>query len=69
MHCFEGVSEFRNENDAQALHEAIQDAANAAATTLNLGPEDTRDFEVTQIQIIVGNPNVKVYRVVITPTP
>jgi flavin-binding protein dodecin len=60
---FEGVSAFNDTSSATDLHEAIQQAAKAAATELGLTPEDTRVFEITKIQVEVGNPNVKVYRV------
>lgn len=60
---FEGVSEYRDESGAESLHEAIQQAAHAAAEAFRLSPENTRIFEVTRIQVEVGNPNVKVYRV------
>ena len=64
INCYEGVSEFRHESNAESLHEAIQKAAEAAVGDKNLGPGDMVDFEVHRIQIRVsGNPNVKVYRV------
>lgn len=65
--CFEGVSEFRHESNADSLHEAIQKAAEAAVESLELQPGDVRDFEIARIQVRVGgNPNVKVYRVELT---
>ena len=61
---FQGVSEFRDTSDADSLHEAIQEAAQAAVRHHNLGPDQFKDFEVSRIQIRVsGNPNVKVYTV------
>lgn len=66
--AFEGISEFRDENDSQALHDAIQEAAMAASAGLTLRPGDTVDIEVTRIQIVVGNPNVKAYRVEVSRT-
>lgn len=65
--CFEGLSEFRHESNAESLHEAIQRAAEAAVDTLGLKPGDEMDFEIARIQVRVsGNPNVKVYRVEMT---
>lgn len=62
--AFEGVSRFRDTSDAESLHEAIQQAAEAAVEGLGIAPGDTRVFELTRIQVEVGgNPNVKVYRV------
>ena len=67
--CFEGLSEYRDTSDAESLHEAIQEAAMAAVRELGLERGDFRDFDVSRIQIRVGgNPNVKVYRVEITPS-
>lgn len=65
---FQGISQFNNESTAESLHEAIQNAARAAATHLELSDDMTADFEVSRIQIVVGNPNVKVYKAVITPS-
>lgn len=65
IRAFEGVSEFRDESDAASLHEAIQQAAEQAARALKPGAP-TEVFEVSRIQIEVGNPNVKVYRVELT---
>ena len=62
--CYEGVSEFRHESNADSLHEAIQKAAEAAVADKDLQPGDFVDFEIQRIQVRVsGNPNVKVYRV------
>jgi hypothetical protein len=62
--CYEGVSKFRDTSDANSLHEAIQQAAEAAVADKELGPGDFVDFEIQRIQVRVsGNPNVKVYRV------
>lgn len=67
--AFEGVSEYRDTSDAESLHEAIQQAAMAAVTEFEMQPGEVRDFEIARIQIRVGgNPNVKVYRVEITPS-
>lgn len=65
--CYEGVSEFRHESNAESLHEAVQKAAEAAVETLGLQPGDVVDLEIARIQVRVGgNPNVKVYRVELT---
>jgi hypothetical protein len=67
--AFEGVSRFRHTSDAESLHEAIQQAAEAAVEGLGIAPGDTRVFEVTRIQVEVGgNPNVKIYRVEMSQT-
>jgi hypothetical protein len=64
VRAFEGVSEFRHTSNAESLHEAIQQAAEAAVEGLGIAPGESRVFEVTRIQVEVGgNPNVKVYRV------
>lgn len=66
---FEGVSEYRDTSDAESLHEAIQEAAMAAVKELEMRPGDIMDFEVSRIQVRVGgNPNVKAYRIEITPS-
>ena len=66
---FEGISDYRDTSDAESLHEAIQQAAMAAVSELEMEPGEVRDFEIARIQIRVGgNPNVKVYRVEITPS-
>jgi hypothetical protein len=66
--CFEGVSKYKDRSTAADLHEAIQQAARAAARHRRLRRGQTVDFEVTRIQIVVGNPNVKAYKVEITET-
>jgi hypothetical protein len=66
--CFEGYSKFNNQSSAASLHEAIQNAAKRAAKELHLSGSETVEFELSRVQIVVGNPNVKVYRVVISPT-
>jgi flavin-binding protein dodecin len=66
---FEGVSAFSEASSAESLHEAILEAAKTAAP--HLRPPDGKEtelFEVSRIQIEVGNPNVKIYRVEITPS-
>jgi hypothetical protein len=69
VRAFEGVSEFRHTSNAESLHEAIQQAAEAAVEGLSIAPGDTRVFELTRIQVEVGgNPNVKVYRVEMSET-
>ena len=66
--CYEGFSKYNNRSTAASLHQAIQQAARAAARHRSLRRGQTLDFEVTRIQIVVGNPNVKVYKVEITET-
>jgi hypothetical protein len=69
VRAFEGVSEFRHTSNAESLHEAIQQAAEAAVEGLRIAPGDTRVFELTRVQVEVGgNPNVKVYRVEMSET-
>jgi flavin-binding protein dodecin len=68
VRAFVGISEYRDVSTAESLHEAIQAAAQAAARQLELeADEKTELFEVSRIQVQVGNPNVKAYRVVLTP--
>jgi flavin-binding protein dodecin len=66
--CFEGISKHNDRSSAASLHQAIQAAAEEAAKALKLRGRRTREFEVTRIQILVGNPNVKAYRVEISET-
>ena len=62
--AFEGISRFRDTSNSESLHEAIQAAAEAAVEGLKIAPGERRLFEVSRIQLeVVGNPNVKVYRV------
>jgi flavin-binding protein dodecin len=69
IRAFEGASEYRDESSADSLHEAIQHAAREAARTLaDEGEELPQAFEVSRIQVLVGNPNVKAYSVILTPT-
>jgi hypothetical protein len=68
LDCFEGVSRYNDRSSAASFHAAVQQAAEHAARHLRLPKGKTVDFEVTRIQIVVGNPNVKSYRVEITPT-
>lgn len=66
--AFEGISRHRDTSNAESLHEAIQAAAEAAVEGLKIEPGQSHVFEVTRIQLEVGgNPNVKIYRVEVTP--
>lgn len=68
--AFEGFSKFNNNSTVEAFHEATQAAAKAAATAAKReGRRAPEWFEVSQVRILVGNPNVKVYHVVITGNP
>jgi hypothetical protein len=70
VRTFEGISEFRHTSNAESLHEAVQQAAEAAVEGLSIAPGDSRVFEVTRIQVEVGgNPNVKIYRVEMSENP
>jgi hypothetical protein len=67
--AFEGVSEFSDDTTAESLIQALREAAKEAAPHLRPPPgQETELFDVTRIQIEVGNPNVKVLRVEITPS-
>jgi flavin-binding protein dodecin len=71
--AFEGFSKYRDQSDAESFHEAVQQAAHAAAIALKRAHKgaafDPAWFEVSEVRVLVGNPNVKVYGVVITPSP
>ena len=65
--AFVGVSEFNDESSAESLHQAIQYAAREAARVLaDEGEELPQVFDVSRLQVVVGNPNVKVYVAVLT---
>jgi hypothetical protein len=69
IRAFVGVSEFNDESSAANLHQAIQQAAEQAARVLaEEGEQLPQEFEVSRIQVVVGNPNVKMYTAVITKT-
>lgn len=68
--AFEGFSEYNEHSTAASFHTAVQGAAKAAAAAAKReGRRDPQWFEVSQVRILVGNPNVKVYNVVITGQP
>ncbi|MBA2740750.1 MAG: hypothetical protein H0U46_01910 [Actinobacteria bacterium] len=65
--AFEGFSEYNDHSTVASFHTAVQGAAKAAAAAAKReGRRDPEWFEVSQVRILVGNPNVKVYHVVIT---
>jgi hypothetical protein len=67
IRAFVGVSEHNDESSAANLHQAIQQAAAQAARVLtDEGEPLPQVFEVSRIQVVVGNPNVKMYAAVIT---
>lgn len=67
VRAFEGVSEYSDDSSAESFHQAIQQAAKEAARVLaDEGEELPQVFEVSRLQVVVGNPNVKLYRAVIT---
>jgi hypothetical protein len=66
---FPGDSDWKVHSDWRDLHLAIQRAAKKAAQELNLGPHDEVLFDVSHIRVLVGNPNVKIYSVILTKTP
>jgi hypothetical protein len=67
IRAFVGISEYNDESSAANLHQAIQQAADQAARVLkDEGEQLPQLFEVSRIQIVVGNPNVKMYAAVIT---
>jgi hypothetical protein len=61
---YPGQSDRSNYSDWRDLHLAIQRAAAAAAADLGSGEEAW--FEVSRLQVFVGNPNVKVYKATLT---
>jgi hypothetical protein len=70
VRAFVGVSKYNDESSAASLHEAIQQAAQEAARVLaDAGEELPQVFEVSRLQVVVGNPNVKIYSAVITQQP
>jgi hypothetical protein len=67
VRAFVGVSEYSDLSSAESFHEAIQQAAKEAARVLaEAGEELPQVFEVSRLQVVVGNPNVKIYSAVIT---
>ncbi len=61
---YEGRSDRKDHSDWRDLHLAVQRAAKAAAAELEPGEEPW--FEVSRIRVKIGNPNVKIYSVLLT---
>ena len=61
---YPGDSDRKDNSDWRDLHLAIQRAAKTAAKDL----DDEEWFEVSRIQVLVGNPNVKIYSVTLEKT-
>jgi hypothetical protein len=61
---YPGDSDRKENSDWRDLHLAVQRAAKRAAK--DLGEEEW--FEVSRIQVLVGNPNVKIYSVTLSKT-
>ena len=69
VRAFQGVSEYNDESSSESLHAAIQQAAQEAARVLaEEGEQLPQLFELSRLQILVGNPNVKLYVAQITQT-
>lgn len=67
--AFEGFSEYNERSTATSFHKAVQQAARAAAKEAKKkGKKDPEWFEVSRVRVLVGNPNVKVYGITITPS-
>jgi hypothetical protein len=61
------VSEYNDDSSAASLHQAIQQAAKEAARALTEeGQPLPQVFELSRIQVVVGNPNVKIFVATIT---
>lgn len=62
--AYKGFSKFNENSTAASFHEAVKQAAEAAARAAGKENVDLPAwFEVTRVQVLVGNPNVKVYGV------
>jgi hypothetical protein len=67
IRAFRGFSEYNEESTAQSLHQAIQEAAREAARVLGEEGEALPQlFDLSQVQVLVGNPNVKFYAATLT---
>lgn len=68
--AYEGFSKYSDQSTVAAFHEALQAAAKVAANAAKReGRKAPEWFDVSHVRILVGNPNVKVYHVVITGNP
>lgn len=63
---YPGDSDRKENSDWRDLHLALQRAAKLAARDLENGEEAW--FEVSRLQVLVGNPNIKVYSATLTKT-
>ena len=67
---FEGFSAYNENSTAASFHQAVQAAAKAAAAAaMKNGHTEPEWYQVSEVRILVGNPNVKVYNAVITKVP
>jgi hypothetical protein len=66
IHCYKGKSDRDDVSTWRDLHLAIQRAAAVAARDLDDGEEAW--FEVSRLQVKVGNPNIKTYSATLTKT-
>jgi hypothetical protein len=74
--CFEGRSDWKVRSDERDFHVAVQRAAKAAARAAEEAGRIGDDgkiveewYEISRVRILVGNPNVKIFSVMIAPTP
>ncbi len=65
--AYKGKSDRKENSDWRDLHLAVQRAAKAAADDLPHGEEAW--FDISHLRVLVGNPNVKIYSVILTKTP
>lgn len=67
---FEGFSAYNENSTAASFHRAVQAAAQAAAAEAKKhGHTEPEWYQLSEVRILVGNPNVKVYNAVITKVP
>jgi hypothetical protein len=66
INCYTGRSDRDDVSSWRDLHLAIQRAAAVAARDLEEGEEAW--FEVSRLQVKVGNPNIKIYSATLTKT-
>jgi hypothetical protein len=66
VNCYTGRSDWDDVSSWRDLHLAVQRAAAVAARDLDEGEEAW--FEVSRIQVKVGNPNIKIYSATLTKT-
>jgi hypothetical protein len=63
---YPGDSDRKENSDWRDLHLAVQRAAKSAAK--DLGPGEEAWFEISRLQVLVGNPNIKIYSATLSKT-